>query len=292
MLQILTVSTPLRIVGVSRQTNSLTRRLNPMAGHHLIIIVGNGLQHAWLVGNTVPAYLVAHLRVFRFVLFLAQTPAIQQQFHFIAIGIGNQRQLLPLNTVPMVAHTVVARLHAVPHLVSLTVNHRDMRHRLVGHEERLHIVGLRLRLQGDVEHALRPTLGWPALRLTQVVDGAPVGQSDNAVEIHLEVVLPHSGHRGLALVERHPGESAPVAWEVHIAVVISLHVGHHRQVARQRVGLPVAVAGVHGHRHQARRVVALQQGLLEFEHGDAEVVERLVGVLLQLVAETPQHDGR
>ena len=59
----------------------------------------------------------------------------------------------------------------------------------------------------------------------------------------------------------------------------------------QGVSIPVAVTGMHGDGHETGGVVTLEQRLLQLVHCDAEVVERLVGVLLQLVAETPENDG-
>ena len=130
----------------------------------------------------------------------------------------------------MVAHTVVARLHAIPHDIVFRVDNGDMHQRLVGLEERPHIIGFGLGLERDVEHTLCPTLCWPALTLAQIVDGTPVGEADHTVEVHLEVVLSHGGDGGLALVEGHPGEAAPVAGEVHIAIIIGLYVGLYGEV--------------------------------------------------------------
>ena len=56
------------------------------------------------------------------------------------------------------------------------------------------------------------------------------------------------------------------------------------------VGLPVAVARMHGNGDEAGGVVTLQQGLLQLIHRYAEVVEWHVRILLQLIAETPQDD--
>ena len=129
-----------------------------------------------------------------------------------------------------------------------------------------------------------PSLGRPSLRLAQVVDSSPIGQTDNLVKVHLKVVGPHGSCRCLTLVERHPREAPAVAREVHITIVIGLYVCLHGQVTGQRVRLPVAVAWVHGNRDEACGVVVLQYGAHHFVASDSKVIERLVGVLLQLVA--------
>ena len=48
---------------------------------------------------------------------------------------------------------------------------------------------------------------------------------------------------------------------------------------------------MHGNGDESGGVVTLEQRLLQFIHRHAEVVERLVGILLQLIAETPENDG-
>ena len=189
----------------------------------------------------------------------------------------------------MVAHSVVASLHTVPHLVATTVDNGDVNNGFVGLEHASHEICLGLRLKRYVEHALCPTLCGPSLRLAEIVDGSPVGESDDTVEVHLEEVRSHSGHGGLALVERHPREATTIAWEVHIAIVVGLPIGLHGKVAGQRVGIPVAIARMHGHSDKSCGIVTLDECLLQFEHGHAEVVERLVGILLQFVAKTPGH---
>ena len=189
----------------------------------------------------------------------------------------------------MVSHAVVTRLHTIPHHVALLLYHPDVHHRLISLEETLHVVCLRLRVQFQVEHSLTPALCRPSLTLAQVVYSPPVSQSHDFLQVHLEKVLSHSSHRRLTLVEPHPGESTPVAREVHISVVVSLHIRHHSQVARQRVRLPVAVARMHGHRDQSCGVVALNQCAHQFKHRHAKIVKRLVSILLQFVAQAPHH---
>ena len=156
-------------------------------------------------------------------------------------------------------------------------------------EEALHEIGFGFGLQRDVEHALCPAFCRPTLTLAQVVDSAPVGQTYHLVEIHLKPVGSHLVDARLALVEGHPGEAAPIAREVHVTVVISLDISLHGEIAGQRVGLPVAIARVHGNGHPSGRVVALHHWAHHAVAGHAPVVERLVGVLLQLVAQAPHH---
>ena len=105
-----------------------------------------------------------------------------------------------------------------------------MHYWLVGFEERLHVVGFGLGVKRDIEHTLCPAFLGPAHALAQIVDGTPIGQSDDLVEVHLEEVLSHGLCRGLTLVERHPGESFPVTREVHISVVVRLYVRLHGQI--------------------------------------------------------------
>ena len=289
VLQVHAVGLPLAVVGLGPHLLGLTGGFYAMAGHNLAVLTGNSLQIALLIVNVVPANLVAHLCVAHGVLLSAQAPAVEQQLHLVGVGIGDELHLRAFGPVPVVAHAVVARLNTIPHHVALLVDDGDVNHRLVGQEEAPHVVSLWLRLQTDVEHALRPSLGGPSLALAQIVDGTPIGQSDDLVEIHLEIVLSHGRDGSLALVERHPGEAPSVAGEVHVAIVIGLHVGNHSQVAGQRVGLPVAIARMHGHRHQSGAVVALHQRLHQPVHGHAEVVVGLVGILLQLVSQAPHH---
>ena len=192
----------------------------------------------------------------------------------------------------MVAHTVVTSLYTVPFNVLLAVDDGDVHQRFFGLEEALHVVSLRFWLQRDVEDTLSPAFVGPSLRLSEVVDCPPVSQSDNLVEVHFEEILSHGGYGSLALVELHPRETASVAREIHITVVVRLHICLHGEVGRQRIGVPIAVAWMHGHGDQTGGIVSLYERPHELIHGDAEVVERLIGVLLQLVAEAPQHDGR
>ena len=49
---------------------------------------------------------------------------------------------------------------------------------------------------------------------------------------------------------------------------------------------------MHGHGHQSGAVVAVDECLHQFVHGHTEVVERLVGILLQFIAQTPHHHRR
>ena len=108
-----------------------------------------------------------------------------------------------------------------------------MHQRFLGFEERTHIVSLGFGFQTDVEHTLCPTFDRPSLTLAQIVDGAPIGKSDNLIQIHGKIVFTHGSHRSLALVERHPWKLGGISREVHVAVVVRLHIGDHRKVAGQ-----------------------------------------------------------
>ena len=151
-----------------------------------------------------------------------------------------------------------------------------MHHRLLGLEERAHVISLRLWFEGNIKHALRPSLGRPSLALSEIVDGSPVCQSYHLVEFHSKEVFSHGSHRCLTLVEVHPRESLAVAGEIHIPIIIRLNISHLGKVARQGVGLPVAVAGMHGHGHLTCGVVSLYEGLHEFVLRHTPVVERSV----------------
>ena len=283
VLQVHAVRCPLCVVGLHEQADALASGFEMMACPHLAVLVGNGFQTAFLVGNIWPTDLVAVLGIGG-ILATSQALAVESQLHLVAVGIDEQVGLRAVGTVPELRLAVGARDDAVPlHTLVLVLHDGDAYQRLVG-EERLHEVCLGLRHEVDVEHALRPTLLRPALALAQVVDGSPVGQSDDAAEIHLKPVGSHGCRRSLALIELHPRKALAVAGEIHIAVVVGLDVGLHGQVTRQRVGLPVAVARVHGNGNQSGGVVTLQHGFHHLVACHAEVVERLVGILLQFVS--------
>ena len=307
MLQVHAVGLPLRIVYLSHQTDSLARGLNLVACDNLRtlctlvrrcltcerlhVVDGDGFARTVLIDHIVPPYLVAFLGVLLVVLLDAHALAVDKKFHFVGIGVGDEVELLPRLTVPMVAHAVVACLDAVPHLVALLVDDGDMNHRLFGHEHGLHEEGLGLGFQRDVEHTLCPSFRGPSLALAKIVDGTPVSQTNHFVEIHGKEVLAHRCCGGFALVERHPREATAIAGEIHVTVVVGLNVGLQGEVAGQRVSLPIAVARVHGDGDEPRGVVAVNQRFHQFIHRHPKIVERLVGILLQLVAQAPQHDA-
>ena len=157
-------------------------------------------------------------------------------------------------------------------------------------EQTLHQVGFGLGFQCDVEHPLSPPFGRPPLRFAQVVDSPPISQSYHLVEIHLKEIWTHIADACLTLVERHPRETSSIAREIHIPIIIGLYVCLHGKVARQRVRFPVAIARMHGYRNQTGGVVTLQSRFHHLVARHAKVVEGLVGILLQFVAQTPKYN--
>ena len=157
-------------------------------------------------------------------------------------------------------------------------------------EQTLHQVGFGLGFQCDVEHPLSPSLGRPPLRFAQIVDSPPVSESNDFVEVHLEEVGTHIADACLTLVERHPREASSIAGEIHIPIIIGLYVCLHGKVARQRVRFPVAIARMHGYGNQTGGVVTLQSRFHHLVARHAKVVEGLVGILLQFVAQTPKYN--
>ena len=121
---------------------------------------------------------------------------------------------------------------------------------------------------------------------------SPIRQPDDLVEVHFVEVRSHAAGVRLALVEHQVGEAARVAGEIHVTVVIRSNIGFVHQRGRQRVGFQAAVAGMHGYGDEACVVVALQQFALEAVRSDAPVGKRQVPILLQLVAQAPEHYGR
>ena len=191
MLQVHAISLPVVVVRDSYEFHGVSRRLNLVAGHNFAVVLGYGFTIAVCIGNIVPANLVAHLGVFLVILFHAHALAVHKEFHFVSIGIGDETHFRTLLTVPMVTHAVVACLHAVPHHVTLLVNDGDMHQRFLRFEETLHIVGLGLGLQGNVEYALHPSFGRPSLTFSEIVNHSPISHSDNLVQIHGKIVFAH-----------------------------------------------------------------------------------------------------
>ena len=231
MLQIHSVGLPCIVVGTGFQLYGFSGGLYLMACHLSAVGAGDGNETSGLVFHVVPAQLVAHLGIVNRVLLRAQAAAIQQQLHLVGISEDHDSTFVAHLSVPMVAHALVARLYAVPHDVALAVDDANVHYGLVGFEETAHVVGLGLGIEGDVKYTLAPTFCRPALTLAQIVDGTPIGEAHHFVTIHLEEVRTHRGYRGLALVEGHPGEAAPIAGEIHVAVVVGLEIGNLRQFA-------------------------------------------------------------
>ena len=257
MLKVHAIGLPRWIVRNSNQSHSLPCGFHTVARHHFSIGLCHRLRVTILILHIVPSDLVAHLGIGLVVLLRTETLAIDDKFHLVGIGIGYHLQFGAWLAVPVVAHAIIASLHTVPHLVALVVDHSDVDHRFLILEETLHVEGFRLGFKRYVKHALCPSLGGPSLTLSEIVDGSPICQSDDLVEVHGEIVLAHSGHSGFTLIELHPRKTSAVTGEIHISVVIGLHIGNHGEVTWKRVCFPVAVTGMHGHGDKTGGVVSL-----------------------------------
>ena len=204
-----------------------------MASHYLTVGARYGFAVSILIYHIFPAYLVAHLGAVLVVFLGAVTLAVYEQFHLVCVGICCEGELGAGRAVPVVALSVVAGLHSVPHDGFFRLCNGNMHHGLFRFEERTHVISLWLGFEGDVKHSLRPALCRPSLAFSEIVDGSPIGKSYNFVKFHGKEVFTHCSHRRLALVEVHPWESLRVAWEIHIPIIISLYVCHLGKVARQ-----------------------------------------------------------
>ena len=166
MLQVTTIGLPRSVVGNGNKARGFARGFYLVAGHLMPVVVGNGLYPTRLIGYILPANLISTFGIGSGILLSADALPIYAQFHLIGIGIGDEGELAPRLAVPVVAHTIVACLHPVPHLVALAINNSNMHQRLFGFKETLHEIGFGLGLKGYVEHSLRPSLVGPALTLT------------------------------------------------------------------------------------------------------------------------------
>ena len=245
MLQVVVVRFPFYWVWHSNKFYSLARCLHLMTSHYRSIRASHCLHVTRLILYFVETNLVAHLRILLIIRLLAHRLAVHKQFHFIRIGINHHLQFRTSTTVPVVAHTIVTRLHIIPHHFILRINHSQVTHRLV-REETLRIVCLWLWLQRNVEHTLCPSLRWPSLTFAEIVDTTPIAESDDLVQVHREIVLTHRSHTCLALVECHVRVFLTVAREIHIAVVVALNIRNLCQVAWVLVRIPIAETWVHG----------------------------------------------
>ena len=94
----------------------------------------------------------------------------------------------------------------------------------------LHEISIRLWLKRKVEHALVPSFYRPSHTLAQVIDGAPICQSEYLIAVHLIEIWSHSCHARLTLIEGFLRITLHIAWKVHIAVVVRIHFCCHSQV--------------------------------------------------------------
>ena len=156
----------------------------------------------------------------------------------------------------------------------------------------LHEISIWLWLKRKVEHTLIPTLDRPSHTLAQVIDGSPISQTQHLVTVHLIEVWSHRSHTRLALIEGLFRITLHITREVHIAIVVGVYLGSHRQISRDRICLDVAVAGMHGNGRQSGIIITVQQFLLEFISRHAPIIKRQVAVLLQFISQTPEDDRR
>ena len=156
----------------------------------------------------------------------------------------------------------------------------------------LHEISIWLWLKRKVEHTLIPTLDRPSHTLAQVIDGSPISQAQHLVTVHLVEVWAHRSHTRLALIEGLFRIALHIAREVHIAIVVGVYLGCHRQIGRNGIGLDVAIARMHRHGSQSSIIISVQQLLLDFIGGNAPIIERQIAVLLQLVTQTPKDNRR
>ena len=145
-------------------------------------------------------------------------------------------------------------------------------------------------MEGYVEHSLIPSLDRPSHTLTEIVDCSPIGQTYNLVEVHLEKVGSHGSSTCLTLIEYLFGIASGVSWEVHIAVVIGVDLSGNGKRCRYGVGVYVTVAWVHGNSGKTSVVISAKEFFLQFICRHSPIVEGKVGILLEFVAKTPQHD--
>ena len=281
--KVLAVCTPSLSIGHEFQGHCLARGLQLVTRHHLAVLLAHCRQRAGLVRNVFPQDARTLFRVAA-VLLHTEALAVEEEFYLIGIGVGVDRHLLAGLAVPIFRELADSHVDTVPLGVARRLlDDADMNSRFVA-EHTLHEIGIGLGLQGEVEHALVPAFHGPAETLAQIVDGSPVGQSHHAVKVHLVEVRSHAACIGLALIEHLLRVTFHVTGEVHITVVVGVHLRLHGQVGRDAVRLNVAVTGVHGHGGQSRVIVAVEQFLLQLISCHAPIVERQVAVLLQLVA--------
>ena len=173
----------------------------------------------------------------------------------------------------MVGELAYALAHAVPFNITALLLKAEMDDGLV-REDALGEIGVRLRREVDIEGALCPTGGRPALTLAEIVDSTPIGKADDAVEVHLVVIGPHAHHGGFALVEHHPWEASSVAGEIHISIIICRDVSFIDKGRGQRVGFLRTTARVHGYGDETCIIVTSEQRFHHTIRRDPPIVVR------------------
>ena len=255
MLQIHTIGSPADRIRLGNEFDRLTCRTNRMSCHLTTISIANRLQASGLIGDTIPTQFVAICPLH--IGFYPQFATIEQQGYLLTIRVGIDRQLFASRPIPMVTHVRRSDLHCIPLQIDLPIDHTDTHNRLLA-KETLEQIGHRFGLERTVEGTLCPSFGRPTATLTQVINLPPIGQADHLIPIHTEEVRAHVARIGLTLIEDHVREAARVAREIHIAVVVGGNVRLMDQGCRQRVGIRMTTARVHGHRNRACSIVATQ----------------------------------
>ena len=87
------------IIRLSDDTHGFSTGLQGMTSHHLIINIAYSLQFSFLIGNVFPRNLVAMLGIF-WIRLATDSFAIEQQFHLVAIGKGQQVHFAAILAIP------------------------------------------------------------------------------------------------------------------------------------------------------------------------------------------------
>ena len=132
--------------------------------------------------------LVSRLRIGSVILLHTQALSIDKQLNFISICINCKVEILAWSAGPMVRQTSYALLNTIPFNVLRLFLYADMHHWFIFLEYTASQICIRLRLKVYIEQALCPSLGWPPLTLPKIVNDAPIGRTNDLVQIHLIIV--------------------------------------------------------------------------------------------------------
>ena len=133
MLKVGAVGLPLVVVCLHFQGNSRTCSLYSLASDHLTICADYRFDIAWLVFYIFPDDDISMLCVVLGISLTSETLPVDDEFHFVGIGIGIYFQMFALTTVPMVAGLVVIETDTIPFGgVGRMVNDSQQYQRFVG----------------------------------------------------------------------------------------------------------------------------------------------------------------